>query len=832
MAKKMHLICNAHLDPVWQWEWEEGAAEALSTYRIAADFCQEYDSFVFCHNEALLYQWIEEYDPGLFLRIQELVKQGKWHIMGGWHLQPDCNMPSGEAFVRQILSGREYFLEKFGVVPTVAANVDSFGHSRGLVQILVRSGYDSYLFHRPGGGDRFMKFPKDEFRWVGYDGSEVVGIRMHYGYNSAKGDAMRKIRAVLEDYPDENDLYVCLWGIGNHGGGPSKKDLDDIAAFMQEQQLEGNQVLHSTPEAYVDELRRTKNLPVIDTSLNPWAPGCYTSQVRIKQKYRQAENVYFLTETMCTHAHQQGLMAYPREELAQAMYDIMTVQFHDILPGTSIQPAEEMGIRMLDHGLEILSRLKARAFFALAAGQRKADSDKIPVFAYNPYPYPISGDFMCEFNLWDQNWKQEFLQPRLYNENGDICPSQCEKEHSMIPLEWRKRVVFHATLNPMSMNRFDCAFDTIPSKPVPAMEENETHYIFDRGDLLIQISKTTGLVDTVRQGDAVYIRENGFALEVFDDNFDPWYMDATAWKDKIGQFQLLDSEETARFCHTDAPMPAVRVIESGAVRTVVEAVFGYRNARAVVKYKLSQHGMLDVDVRIVWDEKQKLVRLNVPAAFAADTCVGEHPYGSEVLKGGMEENVSQKYVGIYSEKQGILAINNGVYGSAFDEKEHCLKLTLMRSPSYCAHPIDGRVTMPQDRYMPYIEQGERDFSFRFVFGDREALLERASRLGQQFNMMPMLLSFYPTGVGSLPGCPVQLEETDTVAMTAFKQAQDGCGYIIRLFNPTPQAAEARLRFAGQPADIKFGPYEIKTLRICDGVVSETDLMEGLLEEKQ
>ena len=101
MIEKLFLICNAHLDPVWQWEWEEGAAEALSTFRIAAKFCEEYDGFVFCHNEALLYQWVEAYEPELFTRIQKLVKQKKWHIMGGWYLQPDCNMPSGEGFVRQ-----------------------------------------------------------------------------------------------------------------------------------------------------------------------------------------------------------------------------------------------------------------------------------------------------------------------------------------------------------------------------------------------------------------------------------------------------------------------------------------------------------------------------------------------------------------------------------------------------------------------------------------------------------------------------------------------------------------------------------------------------------
>ena len=115
MKKNLHLICNAHIDVVWLWEIEEGVAETLSTFRVAADFCEEYDGFVFCHNEALLYEWIEENDPELFCRIQKLVKEGKWHIMGGWYLQPDCNLPSGESLLRQALVGRAYFTEKFGV---------------------------------------------------------------------------------------------------------------------------------------------------------------------------------------------------------------------------------------------------------------------------------------------------------------------------------------------------------------------------------------------------------------------------------------------------------------------------------------------------------------------------------------------------------------------------------------------------------------------------------------------------------------------------------------------------------------------------------------------
>ena len=102
-SKILYLICNAHLDPVWLWEWEEGAGETLSTFRTAAQLCEEYDEFVFNHNEAVLYKWVEMYEPELFSRIQQLVKRRKWHILGGWYLQPDCNMPSGESFVRQIL---------------------------------------------------------------------------------------------------------------------------------------------------------------------------------------------------------------------------------------------------------------------------------------------------------------------------------------------------------------------------------------------------------------------------------------------------------------------------------------------------------------------------------------------------------------------------------------------------------------------------------------------------------------------------------------------------------------------------------------------------------
>src|SRR5215510_4091861 len=145
----VHLFCNAHIDPVWRWGWEEGAREAISTFHTAVELLDEYPEFIFNHNESLLYEWVEEYDPPLFERIRELVRQGRWNITGGWYLQPDVNLPGGETLVRVILEGRRYFQEKFGVCPPVAYNFDSFGHPGSLPQLLKQSGFDMYIHCRP-----------------------------------------------------------------------------------------------------------------------------------------------------------------------------------------------------------------------------------------------------------------------------------------------------------------------------------------------------------------------------------------------------------------------------------------------------------------------------------------------------------------------------------------------------------------------------------------------------------------------------------------------------------------------------------------------------------
>ena len=828
MKRRIHLISNAHIDPTWQWEWEEGAAAAVSTFRTAADFCEEYGDYVFNHNEVLLYRWVEEYEPVLFARIQKLVQAGKWHIMGGWYLQPDCNMPSGEGFMRQISVGRAYFQEKFGVTPTTAVNFDSFGHSRGLVQILTKNGFDSYIHTRPD--PNFLTLPGAVYEWVGYDGSSVTAFRADC-YGNGYGQLEGRIRRLLEQFP-EDDFTLLLWGMGDHGGGASRPDLEAIARLRKE--FPQTELLQSNPEAYFKELKMSgKILPRHCGDLNLWAPGCYTSQIRIKQKYRQLESRYFMTEKMAAAALAQGLMADPGKEMDEALRDLLMAQFHDYLTGSSVQSVEEMGLRILDHGLELVSRVKARAFFALAKGQKRAADEEIPILIFNPHPYPVEDDFTCEFMLWDQNWSDQFYLPQVYDEEGRPLPSQAEREESNIPIDWRKRVVFRAALAPMQMNRFHCKFRLVQgSYPKAPLQETETHFIFETPYIKVTINRATGLIDQYQRAGASCLAPGAFALHVIQDSCDAWGMTATEFRNVIGTFTLLDEKTGRKVSCLDRDLPSVRVIENGDTRAVVEVLLGYEDSKAVVRYFLpKQSAAMDIEVRLYWNEKQKMVKMAVPAAFERVQCIGQVAYGLESLPVNGRENVSQQFAILRQLQEGetgvhagentvaghtagnsFLLINDCTYGSSVEGS--VLMVTLLRSPGYTGHPLGpDRPVMPDDRFSPYVDQGERIFRFRFEGGPGDTLLAAAGRKAQAFHEAPMVLSFFPHGTDSgekpLPGLFV--ESGPAVTCTAFYRTAAG-KYLLRLFNPLdmPETAAVRIPALHITDTVQVPPYECVT----------------------
>ncbi|MFA5293013.1 MAG: glycoside hydrolase family 38 C-terminal domain-containing protein [Phycisphaerae bacterium] len=819
----VHLICNAHLDPVWLWEWEEGAAEVLSTFRTAADLCEKNKTFIFNHNEVILYEWVKEYEPRLFERIKKLVKAGRWHIMGGWYLQPDCNMPCGESFVRQILAGRQYFKKNFGIKPTTAINFDPFGHSRGLVQILAKSGYDSYLFGRPQ--QQWMELKNDLFVWVGFDGSEILAKRFRGWYQTGLGKAKKQVIERVEQSKD--NIVEILWGVGNHGGGPSKKDLADINGLIK--QFKGAKVLHSTPEAYFAQVcDSSADLEKRHADLNPWAIGCYTSMIRIKQKHRRLENELYMAEKMASSAAANGLLKYPHDEFTSASRDLMFAQFHDILPGSSIQPVEEAALRTMDHGLEIISKIKTRCFFAFASGQKKAKEGQIPVMIYNPHPNNIAGVFECEFNLADFNNAGTFTNIKVFH-NGRIVPSQIEKESSNFAMEWRKRIVFHAELEPCQMNRFDCALETIDKKPAVQKASKNGKIIFDNSQLKVVVNTKTGLIDKYSVNGVDFVGKGAFCPVVLEDSEDPWEMRKAGFGKAIGKFKLLDKTSGTKFSGLNGvKLDSVRIVEDGDVRTVVEAVFGFEESFICQKYKLPKTGTeFEVETRVYWNQKNRLLKLQIPVTDAGSDYFGQTAFGTQQLPSNGNEAVAQKWVAVVNSKSDkcFSCINDGIYGSDFSGR--ILRLTLLRSPAYSGHPIGDNEILKPDRFISRIDQGERLFRFWINGGAVDNRLEKIENEALAKNENPFALSFFPDGSGKKPK-PFAVMNKTVIEISAVKKAENNNGWIIRLFNSSPKKQAARLKLP--VLDIKtrldFGPFEIKTLRVnSKGKIFEVNLME-------
>ena len=798
--KEVHLICNAHIDPIWQWDWQEGVSATLSTFRAAVRLADEFD-YVFCHNEVTVYKYVEEYAPELFEEIKSLVKRGKWRIMGGWYLQPDCNMPEGESIVRQILKGKEYFLEKFGVFPTTAINFDPFGHSRGIVQIIKKCGQDSYIFMRPYKSE--MQLQSEQFIWRGLDGSEIKAARAE-SYNTPLGGAAAEIERRAEVQPQ--DTVLVLWGVGNHGGGPSEKDLADIEKLKKT--AKNATYLHSCPEAFFEKITPSE---AVDRSLRISMPGCYTSMGRVKRKHIKLENELYFTEVICSVAAAKGLMEYPAEKLNAVCEDLLNAEFHDILPGSSVQCGEENGLNLLSHGILEAERLKTKAYFALAGSQKDAAAGEYPVVVFNRQPYELTDNIECEFMLADQNWSDEIVsRVRITDEAGNELKYQVVKEESNLALDWRKRIIFEAKLAPLSLTRFSIFVDFEKKTERKACGD----LVYSDGRKYVEIDGKTGLLKNYSIGGKTFVKD-GFRLVAFDDNADPWGMQAFQQK-RLG-------ENEKPFALSEKPsgpfegLKSVQVIEDGDVYLGIEAFFEKDNTRARIGYKIYKNNdYVDVDVTLFLSDINEIVKLKIPVCQSGKL-IGQTAFGSEELFTDARENVSHRYIAIDGD-ECFAVFNNCVYGSHYENG--ALYISLARGVSYCAHPIPGRPIIPADRFVKKIDQGENDFSFRIGVCDRRELSRRAL----EFVQKPYALNIFPMQtreVADEKPFSVSLSDKDLV-LTVIKNASDGSGVVFRILNDREAPATSSFTVNGASAELNFAAFEVKTVLYKGGTLVEID----------
>ena len=794
--KRVHLICNAHIDPIWQWDWQEGVSAVISTFKSAVNLAKDFD-YIFCHNEVTVYKYVEEYAPELFEEIKELVRAGKWHIMGGWYLQPDCTMPSGESFVRQIKTGQKYFKEKFGVVPTTAINFDPFGHTRGLVQIMAKCGQDSYLFMRPFSNQ--LELPNEQFIWVGFDESEIKANRTTV-YNSPLGHSVDKIQKDISKL--NNPVIASLWGVGNHGGGPSRSDLKQISGFIEKSKSDNLEILHSTPERFFTEINPTER---VEKSLYTSMPGCYVTMSRLKRLHIELENKLYFAEKICSVAAINGLMNYPSDRLNAATEDLLNSEFHDVLPGTVIKSGEENGIMILHHGLLDAEKMITRAFFALQAIEPPAKEGEYPVFAFNPHPYEFETDIECEFMLADQNFDTKAVSfVKVYDDKNNFLTSQVIKEESNINIDWRKRIVFCAKLKPMSMNRFRFEVDYLKQN-----KKIEEAYIVEDERKYIEIDRDTGLLKSFCIDGKEYIR-NAFQPVSFDDNADPWAMSETQLK-RVG-----DNPQSFCLCKETqgvfAGLKSIEVIENGDIFLGIEAFFEKDNSKVQIKYKLYKNrDYVDVDVTVFWQDIDKILRLAIPVT-SEGKLIGQTAYGTDNLFNDGRENVSHRFIAIDNDGECLAVFNNCTYGSMYENGT--LYISLLRGAAYCTHPIPGRQLVPENRYIKRIDQCEHTYSFRIAVAKREEL----ERMSLEFNQKPFVQNVFPIATKPPKKLKSLVIENSNIVLTAMKKSDDE-GFVLRLFNNSEKPVETDMSLGEAKTKLVFGKYEVKTV-VFDGGFNE------------
>jgi alpha-mannosidase len=854
---------------VWLWPWEEGLAEAISTFRVAADFIDEHPDFVFNHNEALLYEWVERNDPGLFARIRQQVKDGRWHIAGGAYLQPDMIAASGESMIRQFLIGKRYFAEKFGVEPRVAYNFDSFGHPQGMIQILSGCGCDAYVFCRPTAGQRPL--PIGSFRWRHASGAEIIARRSDDHYLT-QGNLRRWMMGTAIDgdgdepkddartgswpahYREAEGDFMYLWGIGNHGGGPSRNEYAQIPGMRAD--FPNVEFIESTPEAFFAHTLKARgrdNLPVVTGDFNMVMEGCYSSMLRVKQQHRRLENLAHLTEKICAIAWWQGRRDYPAKDLEVAWKDILFAEFHDILPGSCTQQVESDSLKLLGHAEEILRRKKVESMIALLRDEPLTDREVTPFFIFNPHNWEVTREVEMEYGTARQAGTDAIV--RTLTCDGKPVEAQFEKGDLNLDNpswgEWRQKAVFRTTIPPLSYKRFGAEYRILPPEDVVRWKSPA----LPAGDLLtvagtamqVTVNQRTGLIDSLTVGGREQVRPGSFSPRIFDDLPNCWGA-AKAWVQSQENFRLAAPAETARLLNSESInpdyaelIPPVRILEDGPIRMVVEALFVSGRTALTQRYKINkQSPVLHVELDVFWAERDKMLKLGVAPSADLPRLFAEKCYSiddeTDAVDRADRERTFQHFLRLTNDDNAhhLGIISHGTHG--YHQQDGSTWLSVLRSPAYACMGVPPEWQRYRHRHIPHHEQGERQAMFTFVFGEPASADERLARLAYEANVGLEQIVYYPTRRSDQPVCstPFAYTNRDNVILGAMKKAEDGDALILRFWETAGRETDFTLTVDGREYKVSIGARRLQTFRLDRRTrkLATADLLERVRHESR
>lgn len=794
---RLTLVGHSHIDTAWLWPLRETRRKVGRTFSTVLALMERYPEYHFSCSQPELYLYVKEHFPELWTRIKKRVKEGRWEPCGAPWIEQDSNMPSGESLVRQFLYGNRFFQQEFGIRSRTAWLPDAFGYPWSLPQILKQCQIDTFVTTKIDWGT-FTKFPYSLFQWQGLDGTRIRALMPPKNYNGNPVPEDLIAQRNLFKQKEKVDELPFAFGWGDGGGGPTAemiehgKRLKNIVgvpkcAFGRTQDCLDRMAAQCPDGA----------LPVYNDELYlELHRACQLSQARTKRFNRKIEVALHDTEFLASLAHLDGA-PYDHAGLWKAWRTLLTNQFHDILPGSSITEVYTTAEKDYAGALQLALDIRAAALPAVLATV-DTTGPGTPVVVFNTLSWVRSDVAEASASL-----------PRgafhVVGPDGEVVASQRIGKGRLIFNAYNVPPLGHAVFHIVPGRK---APDT-PSRlsASPGKLENDTLAI-----TLDANGEFTRVFDKLEGREVLEKGRKGNVLQLFDDrpfDHDAWELDH-------------NFDEEAQWAPGKAK--SVKVVESGPVRAVVRVV--RKTERSTITQDITLYELLhrvDVRTHADWHEKRVLMKVAFPVDILSPRATYDIQYGTieRATHGSREherarfEVTGHHWADLSEGNYGVSLLNDCKY--SYDIKENVMRLSLLRAP---VHPDE------------HADQGEHEMTYSLYphCGDW-----RFGTVQQGYELNVPLLVLAAEGAGESSAASFASVEAENVLVDAVKKAEDSDALIVRLFETCGQRGDAGVTFARKPKSVAhcdmmeendrplkvrghtvplyFRPYEIKTLKV-------------------
>ncbi len=831
---KVSCVGHTHIDVAWLWRIRQTKEKAVRSFSTALKLMNEYEDFIFMYSQPVLYKFIKEEYPSIYAKIKERIRENRWEAEGAMWLESDINLPSGESLIRQILFGKRFFKDEFGIDSKILWLPDAFGFSASLPQIIKKSGI-RYFMTTKISWNQFNKFPYDTFLWRGIDGSEVL---THFittsDYNTKSFQTVynstltpSEVLGAWKRYQqkDLNQEVLICYGYGDGGGGPTREMLENAKRMSRG--------IPGCPQIKMEKAgdffkRLEKRLYSDRDSVPRWVGelylelhrGTYTSMAKNKRFNRKAEVMLSQVEFTAALTSVLGY-EYPAQELRDLWEKVLLNQFHDILPGSSIKEVYEDSWRDYAHIFSRCEKILSSIYNFLASKLN------------------VDGPTLVVFNNTSFNRKD------IVRVDSSIMPGFSD----IVIADGEIEVPHQKTIGRNGLEEIIFLASDVPSKGFKSFRVKKTHngnkYHLNRkieknNRVGLIIEKTymenryfkisfnekaeiISLFDKVAEREIIVKGGRGNVLQVFEDkpqNWDSWDIDPYY----IYKMWEVDTASN------------IEIVETGPIRGAISVEKKFLDS--TIKQKICIYNdipRVDFENTIEWREKQLLLKVSFPVNINSTKATYDIQFGN--IERPTHWNTSwdrakfevcaHKWADLSENDYGVSLLNDCKYG--YDIKDSTLRLTLIKSGVEPNPEADlGKHVFTYSLYPhtgSWREGGTVQMAYNLNYPMNCFLITRSEDSNKYSKMkgLPDVFSMISLDKSNIIVETVKKSEDDDSILVRLYENHNKRGFVNIQFGLDIDMAEECDLMENKIKDLKlfrentlelyFTPYEIKTIKV-------------------